>query len=159
MGSFKGFVVKEFKQIYRDKRTLIVLFGMPVIMMVLFGFAIRNEIVEAQIAVLDYSKESMTARLIQKIDASSSVKVAGVLSTEKEIKPLFQQGDVKAVLVIPPRFGEKLHKDGRVELQMISDATDPNLANLLQGYVGRFAADYSREVMGGAEIGLTGLTA
>jgi ABC-2 type transport system permease protein len=44
MDAFKGFITKEFKQIYRDKRTLSVLFGMPVIMMILFGFAIRNEI-------------------------------------------------------------------------------------------------------------------
>ena len=159
MGSFKGFVVKEFKQIYRDKRTLLVLFGMPVIMMVLFGFAIRNEIEEAQIAVLDYSKEAMTARLIQKVDASSSVKVVGMLSSEKEIKPLFQQGHVKAVMVIPSRFGEQLYKGGRVQVQMISDATDPNLANLLQGYVGRITADYSREIMDGAEVGVAGLTA
>ncbi len=48
MQSFKAFITKEFKQIYRDKRTLLVLFGMPIIQMLLFGFAIRNEVEDAR---------------------------------------------------------------------------------------------------------------
>jgi ABC-2 type transport system permease protein len=92
------------------------------------------------------------------MDASSSVKVDGMLSSEKEIKPLFQQGNVKAVLVIPTRFGEQLIENRSVQVQLISDATDPNLANLLQGYLGRITSDFSAEVMDDAEIRLAGLS-
>ncbi len=63
MDAFKGFVIKEFKQIYRDKRTLLVLFGMPIIQMLLFGFAIRNEVENAKVAVLDYSHDEVTRQM------------------------------------------------------------------------------------------------
>ena len=79
MNAFKGFIAKEFKQIFRDKRTLLVLFGMPVIMMILFGFAIRNEIQSAEIAVLDLSKDSMTEELIQKIESNPSFNITHYL--------------------------------------------------------------------------------
>jgi ABC-2 type transport system permease protein len=81
-----------------------------------------------------------------------------MLSSEKEIKPLFQEGDVKAVLVIPARFGEQMIENSSVQVQLISDATDPNLANLLQGYLGRIASDFSAEIMDGTEIRLAGLS-
>ena len=65
MQSFKAFIAKEFKQIYRDRRTLLVLFGMPVIQMLLFGFAIRNEVENARVMVLDTSRDEVTRQLMR----------------------------------------------------------------------------------------------
>jgi len=67
MKRFIGFVKKEFFHIFRDPRTLIVLFGMPVIQVLLFGFAINTDIKDAKIAILDNSKDEMTRKLTQKI--------------------------------------------------------------------------------------------
>lgn len=146
MHSFKGFVVKEFKQIYRDKRTLTVLFGMPLIMMILFGFAIRNEVSNARIAVLDFSKDEATRTLIRQLDASGSFTIAANLESYSEVEPLFKQGSVREVVVFEAGFAEKLTRFGSADLQIITDASDPNLASLLQVYTSRIVGDYERSL-------------
>lgn len=145
MNTFRGFVVKEFKQIFRDRRTLLVLFGMPVIMLILFGYAIRNEITNAKIGVLDYSKDQVTRTIIQKLDNSRSFTVVVNLNAQKEIEGLFQEGEVKAVIVFEEDFEEKLEHSGKADIQIVTDATDPNLANLVQAYTGRIVNDYVAE--------------
>lgn len=158
MSAFKGFIAKEFKQIYRDKRTLLVLFGMPVIMMILFGFAIRNEIQNAEIAVLDLSKDSMTRQLIQKIESNPSFDITQNLQSYQEIEPLFQEGNVKAVLIFEKDFKERMIRTSSAEIQMITDATDPNLARLLQAYTSNVLQDFSDSLNPLLSIEQTGLT-
>ncbi|MEX1122006.1 MAG: ABC transporter permease [Balneolales bacterium] len=143
MNAFSGFVIKEFKQIYRDRRTLLVLFGMPVIMVLLFGFAIRNEVSSARIAVLDHSKDEVTRSIIQQIAASGSFELAGYVTSYDEIEPLFRKGAIKEVVVFEANFERNLTRDGTANIQIITDATDPNLANLLQAYTSRIIQDYT----------------
>lgn len=100
MNAFSGFVIKEFKQIYRDKRTLTVLFGMPVIMLILFGFAIRNEVTNAEIGILDLSKDEVTRTLTQKLEASASFEVRAYLQSYEEVEGLFREGNIKEVVVL-----------------------------------------------------------
>lgn len=142
MGSFRGFVIKEFKQIYRDKRTLVVLFGMPVIMLLLFGFAIRNEISNAEIAVLDFSKDEATQTITQKLEASKSFKLSAWLQSYDEVEDIFKAGEIKEVVVFEADFSRKLTRDGSANIQIITDATDPNLANLVQAYTSNIVQDY-----------------
>lgn len=135
MKAFYGFVIKEFRQIYRDKRTLTVLFGMPVIMMILFGFAIRNEVKNVEIAVLDFAKDESTGQLIHKINASGSFQIIKVLQTYDDIEEIFKEGDVKAVLVFEHQLKEKIVRGSAANVQLIVDATDPNLSGLIQAYL------------------------
>lgn len=143
MNAFKGFVIKEFKQIYRDKRTLVVLFGMPVIMLLLFGFAIRNEVSNAKIAVLDFSKDEVTRSIVQQLAASESFQLAAYLSHYGQVEKLFREGDIKEVVVFETGFGSKLSKGEKADIQIVTDATDPNLANLLQVYTSNIIQDYT----------------
>lgn len=145
MNSFRGFVVKEFKQIFRDQRTLMVLFGMPVIMLMLFGFAIRNEITNVKIGILDLSKDQATRTLIHKIDASSSFQIKAYLSNYGEIEGLFRQGEVKEVMVFEAGFEENLMNQNSAKIQLITDATDPNLANMVQAYTTSIVRTYEKE--------------
>ncbi|MDX1640952.1 MAG: ABC transporter permease [Balneolaceae bacterium] len=158
MKAFKGFVKKEFKQIYRDKRTLLVLFGMPVIMMILFGFAIRNEIQMADVAILDFSKDSVTENLIQKIEANPSYNITHYLDSYSEIEPLFQEGNVKAVFIFEDDFSETIVRTNSAKIQMISDATDPNLARLLQAYTNQVLQDFSRSLSPDVSIERAGIS-
>jgi ABC-2 type transport system permease protein len=157
MNTFKGFVVKEFKQIYRDKRTLTVLFGMPVIMMILFGFAIRNEIENASIGILDFSKDEITRSIIQQLSASESLNPAVYLEGYHEIEPLFKQGTVREVVVFETGFSEKLMRDRSADIQIITDATDPNLASLLQVYTSRILEDHLQSLNEGMQIQPSGV--
>ncbi len=146
MNSFLGFVIKEFKQIYRDKRTLTVLFGMPIIMLVLFGFAIRNEVTNAQIGILDLSKDEVTRTIIQKLEASESFEVRAYLQSYEEVEGLFRQGNIKEVVVFETDFENKLARENSADVQIITDATDPNLANLVQSYTANIIRDYVGEL-------------
>ncbi len=146
MNAFMGFVVKEFKQIYRDTRTLVVLFGMPIIMLTLFGFAIRNEVSNAKIGVLDLSKDEVTRELIQKLSVSKAFELNAYLDNYDQIEEVFKQGEIKEVVVFENNFANKLVKEGKADVQVITDATDPNLANIVQSYTGAIIRDYVQEI-------------
>lgn len=145
MNAFKGFVTKEFKQIYRDKRTLLVLFGMPVIMMILFGFAIRNEVENASVAVLDFSRDEATRKIIQKIDASNYFSVKAYLNSFNEIEQTFQEGEIDEVIIFEQDFDRKMKRLEQPSVQIVTDASNPNLSKLIQEYTTAIIRDYERE--------------
>ncbi len=86
MKRFIGFIKKEFYHIFRDKRSLFILFGMPIVQVMLFGFAITNEINNVDIAILDHSKDASTKEIIHKISASKYFSVKGMLDNERAIE-------------------------------------------------------------------------
>ena len=104
MKRFIGFVKKEFYHIFRDKRSMFILFGMPIAQIMLFGFAITNEINNVKIAVLDQSKDTETHKIIQKISNSSYFTIDQEIKTESQIESIFKKGKVKAVLVFEKDF-------------------------------------------------------
>lgn len=152
MGAFKGFVVKEFKQIYRDKRTLLILFGMPIIQMLLFGFAIRNEVENAKLMVLDASQDEVTRQIISKVDASNYFTVEGKIQRYDEIENLFQQGEIDEVIVFEADFARKLHRGEQPRINIITDASNPNLAQLIQQYSSSIIIDYQQSLGSGIEV-------
>lgn len=146
MNSFKGFVLKELYHIFRDRRTMLILFGMPIIQLVLFGFAIRNELNDTQIAVLDYAKDDVSQAVIHKILSSGYFMLAERIEREADIEPAFQRGIIKEVLIIEPDFGRKLRSEGRASLRVVTDATDPNTARLLVSYTTAIVGEYTRSL-------------
>lgn len=158
MKTFKGFVIKEFRQIYRDKRTLTVLFGMPVIMMILFGFAIRNEITNARFAILDFSKDEVTRAITEKLTMSGSFILAENLEGYHEVEQLFREGNVKEVVVFEQDFAGKMMRNGKADVQIITDATDPNLAGLMQLYTSRIIEDYILSVNENQHLPVAGIS-
>lgn len=151
MKTFSAFVRKEFKHIFRDVRTLIILFGMPVIMVVLFGFAIRTEISNSNIAILDHAKDAHSQKLKTKIASSSLFNVVEELDSEEEIGEVFKKGRVKLVLVFPDQFGKDFVTSKHAQVQIITDASDPNTANILSSYLQAIFQSYTQE-----ELHLTG---
>jgi len=130
MRSFRGFITKEFMHIFRDKRTLVILFGMPIIQLILFGFAIRNDVEHVSIAVLDHSKDHVTREITQNLDASKNFDVVGALHSRSQISDLFKKGRVKEVIVFEPDFERNLTRYGHANMQVVTDATDPNMAQM-----------------------------
>ena len=145
MKRFLGFVKKEFFHIFRDRRSLFILFGMPVAQILLFGFAITNEINNVDIAILDHSKDATTKEIIQKIDASNYFSIQQFLDRETDIETIFKKGKVKAVLTFEKDFSSKLVRDNNASVQIITDATDPNTANTISNYVNSILQHYQAE--------------
>lgn len=146
MKRFLGFVKKEFYHILRDRRSLFILFGMPVVQILLFGFAITNEINNVQIAVLDKSNDVTTQQLIQKIDASPYFKIESFLHDNNAIESIFKQGKVKAVLVFEPQTSKNISTQSKATLQVLTDATEPNTANTILNYLQAIVQNFQSDI-------------
>lgn len=154
MKRFKGFVKKEFYHIFRDKRSMFILFGMPIAQILLFGFAITNEINNVEIGILDKSKDHETLKIINKINASDYFTIANVVENENEIEAVFKKGEVKAFLVFEEDFAANLHALHLGKIQVITDATEPNSANTIVNYVQSIIQHYRQELNSGLAQGV-----
>ena len=146
MKKFIGFVIKEFYHILRDKRTLFIIFGMPVAQILLFGFAISNEIKNVDISIYDKAKDENSKKLIAKIDASSYFNVLSYVTNEKEMRSAFQKGDVQAILSFQETFSKNLTTSDQARLQIITDASNPNIANSIHQYLTSITKDLGRSL-------------
>ena len=146
MKRFRGFVIKEFYHIFRDYRTLLILFGIPAVQLMLFGYVLTNEIKDAKIAIYDPSKDVVTRKISDKILSSGYFILERNLNTVAEIDPVFRQGNVKLALIYEPGFAQKLEKTGKARIQLIGDASDPNTANMLVNYASGIINNYMASV-------------
>ena len=134
MKRFKAFVIKEFRHLLRDPRTVIVLFAIPIIQLMLFGYVITTEIKNARIAILDYSNDEVTQQITNKLLASGYFILEEKLSNINEVEPAFRKGRIKEVIVFEQDFGRKLIQENKASMQILTDASDPNMASLLDVY-------------------------
>ncbi|ADV51194.1 ABC-2 type transporter [Cellulophaga algicola DSM 14237] len=146
MKRFIGFIEKEFYHIFRDRRSLFILFGMPIAQILLFGFAITNEINNVDIAILDHSKDANTTEIISKIGSSKYFSIKQVITKETDIAAVFKKGEVKAVLNFEKDFSKNLIKEHKASVQIVTDATDPNTANTISNYVNAILQQYQKEL-------------
>lgn len=137
------FIKKEFLHIFRDGRTLLILFGMPVAQVFLFGFAVTNEVSEAKIAIWDKSGDYYSQQLTSKVLSSGYFQMTDQLYSSKQIDEAFRKGTVKVVLVFPENFNEQV-EDRIASVQIIADATDPNMANILSNYIQGIVGDFQQ---------------
>jgi ABC-2 type transport system permease protein len=145
MKQFITFVKKEFRHILRDPRSLIIIIGLPIVQIVTFGFALTNEVKNSNIAILDQSKDESTNQLTARLDASRYFEVSSNLSRTEEIEAAFRAGKTRMVVVFPPNFREKLVHDNTVAVQLIADASDPNVATTVINYASAIIQDYQHE--------------
>ena len=152
MKRFIGFIKKEFYHILRDRRSLFILFGMPIVQVMLFGFAITNEINNVDIAILDHSKDVNTKEIINKIATSKYFSIKGFIDHEDEIESTFKKGKIKAVLNFEKDFSKNLVTQKKATVQIVTDATDPNTANTISNYVGSILKNYQQELNQGLNL-------
>lgn len=144
MKRFIGFIKKEFYHLFRDKRSLFILFGMPIAQIMLFGFAITNEINNVDIAILDHSKDANTKEIISKISSSKHFTIKQIITREAEIEEVFKKGKIKVVLNFDRDFGKNLIVEESAKIQIITDATDPNTANSITNYIHAILQNYQQ---------------
>ncbi|MCB9227804.1 MAG: ABC transporter permease [Chitinophagales bacterium] len=149
---FWAFVKKEFYHVFRDKKTLLLLFGMPVAQILIFGFALTNEIKNSKIVVCDYANDISSHEIINKIEASKYFEVEKSLLSHSEIESAFKTGKVKLAIVFPANFNDDLAHLNKAQIQIIADASDPNTANTLSTYAMGIIMDYQQQLMNGASV-------
>jgi len=145
MKRFFGFVKKEFHHIFRDYRTLIILFGIPAAQILIFGYAVSTDIKNAGVAFLDLSHDEVTIKLSDKIISSGFFRKTENLLNYNDIDKVLKKGKTKAVIVFENDFGRKLQNEGKASLSIITDGSEPNTATLVNNYTSAIVSDFTNE--------------
>lgn len=146
MKQFINFVRKEFIHIMRDGRTLFILIGMPMVQILIFGFALTNEVKNSRFAVIDLAKDVQSKKLIDRMDASSYFECIGSYTSIRELESAFRKGKIRLGVVIPHHFGNDILKADGTQIQLIADASDPNVANTLVNYAQAVVGDFEKDL-------------
>ena len=135
MKQFISFVIKEARHILRDKRTMLILFGMPVVLMLLFGFAITTDVKNVRTVVVTASMDHLTHQAVERLSASEYFNIVATVGTPREAEQMIRRQKADLAIVFGNNFasalnslsaGGKVRKGGGV--QMMVDGADPNMA-------------------------------
>jgi len=152
MKQLVAFIRKEFYHVFRDKRTLLILFGLPVVQIILFGFALSNEVKNIGITVLDNSHDVTSEEIVRRIKTSTYFLMKEPVLNYREIEDRFRRGDIKCALIFPANFAEDLGRAGNAQVQVISDASDPNNSTIAVSYIQAILANYQQQQNTAAQI-------
>ncbi|WP_215224881.1 ABC transporter permease [Echinicola shivajiensis] len=147
MKVFLAFVRKEFYHVFRDRKTLLLLFGLPIAQIILFGFALTNEIKDSSILICDYAQDETSHQITDKLAAGDHFILKKQLLSHREILEEFKAGNIKMAVVFPPNFQHDLYHENRSQIQLISDASDPNIATTISNYARQIILDYQQSLI------------
>lgn len=145
LARLKQMLIKEFIQVFRDKRTRIVLFGPPIIQMVIFGYAATFEVHHVATVVLDLDHSQESRELVSRFTSSPYFDVQHQLTNTRQIGDLIDRGQATVALRINPGFAENLRKGQTAPLQVIVDATNSNTALIASGYISQIAQGFAKD--------------
>jgi ABC-2 type transport system permease protein len=126
---------------------VLILLGMPIVEIILFGFAITTEVNNSRLAVLDPSNDVATQHIIREMEASRYFNVVKILHSTAEVESTFKQGKADMVIIFGNDFNEKLNHTGGAQIQLVTDATNPNVAVTLNNYASSVILQYQMELM------------
>jgi ABC-2 type transport system permease protein len=145
LGRLKQMLIKEFIQVFRDKRTRFILIGPPIIQMMVFGYAANYEIRHVPTVVLDLDHSQESRELISRFTSSPYFDVQRQLTDSRQLGDLIEQGDATVGLEIDAGFAQQLRKGQTAPLQVIVDATNSNTALIASGYIAQIARGFAQE--------------
>jgi ABC-2 type transport system permease protein len=134
---------------------MLILLFMPVVQIIIFGFALTNEVKNSKIAVLDQSKDVATTSLITELNASRYFEIEKNLYSYKQIDEEFKKGKIKLAVVFPQHFNDDLQHFNKAQVQLIADASDPNVANTLTNYATAIIMAYQDRITNNRKLPYT----
>jgi ABC-2 type transport system permease protein len=146
MSALAGLLRKEMYHILRDRRTLAVIVLMPVIQVILFGYAIRTDVKDIRLAVIDRSPDHVTRAITHRLEASESFRIVFRAPSAAGLERLFQSGRVHEAVVFEPDFAGRLARGLPARVQIIADAAEPNTASTRQQHALAVIRAYERDL-------------
>ena len=134
MSAFAGLLRKEGLHILRDRRTLLVVIFMPILQVVLFGYAIRTDITDIRVAIVDPSPDASTLELRSRFSATNAFKLVRVLPNPTLLDHLFASGAIQEAVVLDGDFANRLARGLPVRILIIADASEPNSGSAMESY-------------------------
>ena len=147
MTALGGLLRKEWFHIRRDKRTATVLIALPVVQVLIFGYAIRTDVDDVRLAVVDPAPDSATLELRNRFAAAGVFRTVAIVPRSEDLDPLFESGKVQQAIVFYPGFSEDLGKGVPAKILVLTDATEPNTGSLLQSYAQSVIQQYQLSLL------------
>ncbi len=145
MKALAGLLRKEVFHILRDRRTLVVIIALPILQVILFGYAIRTDVDHVRLAIVDPDPDEVTLALRARFEAAEVFRTVAVVPRIDRLEPLFQRGAAQGAVVFEPRFAERLGRGMPAGLLIVADATEPNTGSIVQAYAAAVVQAYERE--------------
>lgn len=152
MKQLYAFVKKEFYHVFRDRRTLLILFGLPIVQIILFGFALSSEVKNIGIAIQDNAQDIHSQQIANRIKTSSYFQLKAAVIDYKDIENRFKDGSIKCAVIFPLNFAADLYRTGGAQIQVIADASDPNTATIVTNYLTAIIGNYQQELNPNAKL-------
>ncbi len=143
----KAVARKEFYHIIRDFRSLILAFAIPLLLILLFGYALSLDVDNVETVVVDQDHTARTRDFIRRLDASAYFHVGAVLQDTRQVDAFLDYGRATLAVVIPPGWTAELSADRPAPTQIILDGSDPNFSNIARGYINAFIEGYNQRIM------------
>src|SRR3982751_1144826 len=145
MSALAGLVRKEVYHILRDRRTLLVIIAMPVLQVILFGYAIRTDVDRVRLAIVDPAPDPVTLALRGRFDAAHVFETVAVLPNAATLESLFRRGAVQGAVLFEPNFAERLGRGLDARVLIAGDASEPNTGSIVQAYAAAVVQTYEQE--------------
>src|SRR5262245_7811591 len=146
MNALLGLLRKETYHILRDRRTLVVITLMPVLQVIIFGYAIRTDVDHVRVAIVDTAPDPATLALRGRFGATDVFQIVGVFRRASDVDRLFQRGEAQQAIVLETGFAARLGQGLPARVQIITDATEPNTGSAVQAYALQVIQAYEREL-------------
>ncbi len=144
---FLAFVNKEFYHIIRDRRTMLILLGMPIVQILIFGFAINMEVQNIRIAIYEPQTDVYTQDLTARIKSNPYFILKEAPHSIHEIDEQLSKGKIDMALIFPNNFHNDLVHAGKAQIQVIADSSDPNIGTISTNYIRAIIGEQQREWM------------
>lgn len=147
MKRFFAVAEKEFIQIRRDKRTLIMVLIMPALLLLLFGYVLSFDVKHIQTGIFDQDHSELSRQFIHSISVSGYFDIKKFYTSRNEIDQNLDRRDVSTVIIIPSTFEKSIKKGERVWVQVLIDGANSQVGSIIQGYIKAFTLNYSLKIM------------
>ena len=146
MSSLHGFIIKEFHHILRDRQTLLILLLLPLAQVLLFGFALRTDVRDVRLLIVDAAPDPASLELRARFAATDLFDVVRTLPSTDSLPDWFERGAADQAIVLEPGFADALGRGESAQVLVITDASDPNIGSTMQAYATAVIQHYDREL-------------
>lgn len=138
---------KEFYHLIRDFRSLYLAFFIPLLLILMFGYALSLDVDNVRTVVVDHDKSRLSRDFIGKLNASPYFDIIGHLHDSRSVNNYLDNGWTTMAVIIPPDLTRDIKADREARIQVLLDGSDPNFAGLSKGYITSFVESYNRDLL------------
>jgi ABC-2 type transport system permease protein len=146
IGALQAFVAKEVRHILRDRQTLTILLLMPLVQVVLFGFALRSDVRNIRLVIVDAAPDVETRALRNRFTGTDRFNIVATVPTVPDVEPWFRQGKADMAVALEPGFADNLRSNTPPKILIAIDASDPNTGTTMQAYARAVITDYQNDL-------------